>query len=134
VPATVTEAVRQFLEKPNFAVLATRSRSNRPQATPVWFLYDHGHIVINTSKGRAKLRNIEQHPEVALAIMDRDDPYRYVQIQGKVVALDSENGARDIDRLSQRYAGRPYPYPGGDRPENRVTIRIEPERVDTMGV
>ncbi len=134
MPAPMTEAVRRFLEKPNFAVLATRSRSNRPQATPVWFLYDGGYIVINTSRGRAKLRNVERHPEVALAIVDRDDPYRYVQIQGKVVALDAKNGARDIDRLSQRYAGRPYPYPRGDRPENRVTIRIEPERIAAMGV
>jgi len=132
--AQVTEAVRRFLEKPNIAVLATRSLSNHPQATPVWFLYDNGQILINTSQGRAKLRNIEAHPDVALAIVDRDNPYQYVQIQGTVVTLDPKSGAHDIDRLSQRYVGTPYAYPGNDRPENRVSIRVEVQRVHTQGL
>lgn len=134
MPAQIAEPVRQFLEKPNIAVLATQFPSARLQATPVWFVYADGQILINTSKGRAKLRNIEAHREVALAIMDRENPYRYVQIQGKVVAVDPKNGARDIDRLSQRYLGKPYAYPANDRPENRITIRIDPQRVSAQGV
>ena len=134
MPVHVTEAVRRFLEKANVAVLATRSPSNHPQATPVWFLYDGGQILINTSQGRAKLRNIEAHPEVALAIVDRENPYQYVQIQGNVATVDPKIGARDIDRLSQRYVGTPYAYPGNDRPENRVSIRIELRRIHTQGL
>ncbi|HEV2281015.1 MAG TPA: PPOX class F420-dependent oxidoreductase [bacterium] len=128
----VTEPVRKFLEKPNFAVLATRSNGGL-QATPMWFVYEDGQIVLNSSKGRAKLRNMRRHPEVALAVVDRENPYQYVQICGKVTAFDEKNGARDIDRLSQRYNGRPYPYPGGDAPEKRVTIRITPAKVTTQG-
>lgn len=128
----IPEPVRKFLEKPNFPVLATRSNAAL-QATPMWFLYEDGQIVLNTSQGRAKLRNMHKHPEVALAIVDRDNPYQYVQIRGKVTAFDAKNGARDIDRLSQRYNGRPYPYPGGDAPEKRVTIRVTPTRITTQG-
>ena len=127
--AAFSAPVREFLEKPNFAVLVTRSRANRIQATPVWFIVSDGRIMLNTSKGRAKLRNMQQNPDVVLAIMDRENPYRYVQIQGKVAKLDADNGARDIDRLSQRYTGKAYGYPGGDRPENRVSVYIEPERI-----
>jgi PPOX class probable F420-dependent enzyme len=118
----------------NVAVLATYSPSNRPQATPVWFELQGDHILINTSKGRAKLRNMQAHARVALAIVDRENPYRYVQIQGTVVAFDAENGARDIDRLSQRYTGKAYAYPGADRPANRVSIHIRPGRVSAMGL
>ena len=128
------EVVRAFLEKPNFAVLATVSPSGRPQATPVWFLVDGYCILINTSKGRVKLRNLQNNPYVAMAIYDRDDPYRYVQIRGKVVAFDETNGARDIDRLSIRYRGQPYRYPATDRPENRVSIRIQPTGFTAMGL
>jgi PPOX class probable F420-dependent enzyme len=129
----ISDPVRRFLEKPNFAVLATQSASGRPQATPVWFMYTGDEIVVNTSAGRTKLRNVEANPRVSLAIMDRENPYQYVQIQGRVVKLDRDNGARDIDRLSHRYTGKPYPYPGGDSPEKRVSIHIRPERVNTMG-
>lgn len=126
--------VQTFLEKPNFAVLATQSQSGRIQATPVWFLHADGQILINTSAGRAKLRNMETNPRVTLTIVDRENPYRYVQIQGKVIKFDKDNGAKDIDRLSQRYHGRPYQYPPTDNPKNRVTIRIAPERVNAMGL
>lgn len=129
MPAAIPDQVKKFLEKPNFAVLATQSQSGRVQATPVWFLLDGGEILINTSAGRKKLGNMEANPRVTLAIVDRENPYQYVQIQGRVRKFDKENGPRDIDRLSQRYHGRPYPYPGGDSPKNRVTIRIVPDRV-----
>lgn len=132
MPAALSAPVREFLEKPNFAVLVTRSRAHRIQATPVWFVVSDGHILINTSKGRAKLRNMQQNPEVVLAIVDRENPYNYVQIRGKVAKLDADNGARDIERLAQRYTGKAYSYPGADRPENRVSIYIEPERISGM--
>lgn len=121
--------VKTFLEKPNVAVLATISPSGRPQATPVWFLVEDGHVLINTSQGRVKLRNMQTDPRVTLTIVDRDNPYDYVEILGRVVTFDREHGARDIDRLSRRYRGKAYSYPPTDRPENRVTVLIRPERI-----
>lgn len=128
----IPDPVRKFLEKPNFAVLATRTNGEL-QATPMWYVYEDGQIILNSSKGRAKLRNMHKHPEVALAIVDRENPYQYVQVRGKVTAFDEKSGARDIDRLSHRYNGRPYPYPGGDSPDKRVTIRITPTKITTQG-
>ncbi len=127
------DAVREFLQKPNFAVLATVNPNGMPQATPVWFMLEGDHILINTSKGRVKLRNLEQDPRAALSIVDRDNPYQHVQIRGRVVRFDREHGARDIDRLSLRYRGRPYQYPPTDAPENRVSILINPQTFHTMG-
>ncbi len=130
----LSDSVGEFLKKPNFAVLATISPSGNPQATPVWFLLEGDHILINTSKGRVKLRNMQANPEVALEVHDLSNPYQYVQIRGKVVAFDSGNGARDIDRLSQRYRGRSYQYPPTDAPANRVSIRIQPHATNSMGL
>src|SRR2546428_14095544 len=100
------ENVRKFLEKPNFAVLATVSPKGRPQATPVWFMLDGEEILMDTSQGRVKLRNLEANPYAAIAVVDKDNPYLYVQIRGKV-RLDFANGARAIARSSRRYGGRP---------------------------
>lgn len=133
MPAEISAPVRRFLDKPNVAVLSTRS-ARGVQATPVWFMYTDGHILINTAKGRVKLRNMRARPEVALTVVNPENPYQYVQIQGRVVVYDTENAPKDIDRLSQRYMGKPYPYPGGDQPRNRVSIHIQPTRVTASGL
>ncbi len=127
------ERVVEFLQEPNLALLGTLSPSGWPQVTPVWFLYEDGHVLINTSRGRAKLRNVELNPRVSLAVVDRADPYRYVEILGKVVRFDREHGARDIDRLSMRYRGHPHRYLPSDGREHRVTLLIKPVRTHTHG-
>lgn len=124
----IPDMVKAFLERPNVAVLATISPSGRPQATPVWFLLEGDHLLINTSAGRVKLRNMEADPRVTLTIVDRENIYRYVQIRGRVTRFDREEGARDIDRLSLRYRGKAYSYPPTDAPDRRVSIHISPHR------
>lgn len=127
-----TEPVKKFLEKPNLAVLATISPSGRPQATPVWFLLDGDEILMNTSQGRVKLRNVQADPRVAVTIYDKDNPYMYVQVRGRIT-IDPKSGARDIDRLSQRYRGKPYQYPPTDAPEKRVSLHLKPSAISGMG-
>src|SRR3989337_1165480 len=128
-PAGYTDRVRAFLGKPHVAVLATVGPGGRLQATPVWFLVEDGQILINTSRGRAKLRNMEANPRVALTIVDQNDPYAYVEIQGRAVRFEPQRGARAIDRLSLRYRGKPFTYPPTDRPANRVSVFIVPDRI-----
>lgn len=128
----ISDDVRRFLDRPNAAVLATVSPKGRPQATPVWFMVEGNHILINTSAGRVKLRNIEANPNVALTIVDPENIYSYVQIRGKVVKIDRQRGAADIDRLSMRYHGRPYRYMPTDAPEKRVSLLIRPRSISGL--
>jgi PPOX class probable F420-dependent enzyme len=136
VATQVSDAVKKFLEKPNVAILATLSPRGHIQATPVWFMYTGASILINTARGRAKLRNVQANSHVTVGILDRENPFQYVQIQGKVVTVDAENGPRDIDRLSRRYMGKPYSYgySPADTPQNRVSIHIQPDRITSQGV
>lgn len=116
-------------DKKAFANLALTLRDSTPQVTPVWFDYDGEHIIVNSARGRVKDRVLSRKPAVALAISDPADPYRYVQIRGRVVDV-TEDGARDmIDHLSEKYLGKPYPFYRG---ETRVTYRIVPEHVSAM--
>lgn len=98
--AAIPEDVRRFLEKPDVAVPAARAPTGRVRAAPVWFMYTDGHIVIDTARGRRTLRNPESHPEVALVVLDREDPRRYVQIRGRVAATGRRTASASASRRS----------------------------------
>ena len=131
--SAIPEAFSDLLTtKKAFASLATINSDGTPQVTPVWFDWDGSRIRINTAKGRVKDKNLRRTPVVALSIMDPDNPYRYVQVKGRVAAVTESGADAHIDALSKKYLGQdryPYRKPG----EARVMFTIAPDRVQTMG-
>ncbi len=130
--ATIPEKFHDLLtrEKKAFVVLATTKKDGTSQVTPVWFDWDGTYILINTARERLKSKIMHVRPAVTLLIVDPANPYRYLQIQGRV-ALETEEGARaHIDDLSMKYHGKPYQNYRG---ETRVIYKISPERVQGNG-
>ena len=119
-------------QKKAFANLATVMANGSPQVTPVWFDYQGGNIRVNTAKGRVKSRTLKMGAPVALAIMDPDNPYRYIQIRGRVSRAVEAGADAHIDSLAKKYLGKetyPFRQPG----EVRIMYEIEPESVSGMG-
>jgi PPOX class probable F420-dependent enzyme len=115
-----------------FANLATVLGDGSPQVTPVWFDYTSGHVRVNTAKGRVKARVLQEGARVALAILDPDNAYRYLQIRGKVVRVTEEGASAHIDSLAKKYLGKdkyPFSQPG----EVRIMYEIEPTATQGMG-
>ncbi len=126
----------QFLdllqEKKAFAILATTMADGSPQVTPVWFDYRDGRLRVNSAKGRVKTRNMKEGAAVALAIVDPDNPYRYIQIRGRIARVSEEGASAHIDSLAKKYLDQdkyPYAQPG----EVRVIFEIEPKSTQTLG-
>ena len=130
--AAIPEKYRDLFQKKAFAHLATIMPDGTPQVTPVWCDYDGAYIRINTAKGRVKDRNMRRNPQVALEIMDPENPYRYLAVRGRVAEI-TENGAdAHIDLLAKKYLGQErYPYRKAG--EQRVLYKIQPDRVSVMG-
>jgi PPOX class probable F420-dependent enzyme len=115
-------------QKLSFANLATIMPDGTPQVTPVWFDNSIGKIRINSAKGRVKTRNMRQGAPVALSILDPDNPYRYIQIRGRVEHVTEDGASAHIDSLAKKYLGKdkyPFAQPG----EVRVLFEIEPAAV-----
>ncbi len=114
-------------EKKAFVILALVRSDGTPHVTPVWFDWDGTHIVINTARGRVKDKLLRKHPAVAMVVLDPANPYRYLQIRGKV-AEETEQGAYEmICRLNEKYQGKhEFSQPPG---QVRVTYKISPESV-----
>ena len=127
-----TNRYMDLLERPLLAVLSTIMPDGSPQATPLWFDTDGSYIRINSAKGRTKDLNMRRDPRVALVIVDDANPYRYVQIRGRVVKFIEGDVAREhINQLSQRYTGQDWELMRPD--EVRVMYLIEPEHVSGLG-
>ena len=128
----IPEKYLDLLKKPAFASLGTIMHDGSPQVTPVWVDYDGTHIRFNTAKGRVKDQNLRRNPAVALSILDPDNPYRYLQVRGRVAEITESGADAHIDSLAKKYLGQdkyPYRKPG----EVRVIYKVTPDRVQTMG-
>jgi PPOX class probable F420-dependent enzyme len=130
--APIPAAYRDLFTRPAIAHLATLMPDGSPQVTPVWCDLDGEHVRVNSVKSRRKDRNIRRDARVALSLCDPDNPYRYLELRGRVVAI-TEQGAREhIDALAKKYMGvQVYPY--HKDADVRVIYRIAPERFSQMG-
>ena len=132
MPDQIPEKFKDLFSKRAFANIATLMPNGGPQVTPVWIDFDGTHILFNSARGRRKDRNVRRDPRVAISIMDPDNPYRYLEIRGRVVAITEQGADEHIDRLAKKYLGvdkYPYRQPG----EIRVLYKVEPEHALTTG-
>jgi len=132
MPAAIPEKYADLFQKKTFASLGTLMPDGQPQVTPVCIDFDGKHVVVNSAMGRVKDRNMRRDPRVSMALIDPDNPYRHLQVQGRVVEI-TENGAdQHIDKMAKKYLGKdkyPFRQPG----EVRVLYKIEPDRTVAMG-
>jgi PPOX class probable F420-dependent enzyme len=127
----VPDSFKDLFDKPAFAHLATLMPDGRPQVTPVWVGYDGTHVHFITGAGTQKDKNLIRDGRAAMSILDPGNPYRYMEVRGRVIERTEEGADAGIDALSQRYLGKPYPYrrPG----EKFVLFKIEPQHVTSIG-
>ncbi len=110
----------------NFAALSTLLPGGHPQTQVMWVDADGEHLLVNTEVHRQKFRNLERDPRVTLTIWDKENPYRFVEVRGKVVEkVKGPEARRHIDELSYKYHGRSYQTP---IQSERVVLRISPFR------
>jgi PPOX class probable F420-dependent enzyme len=121
-----------LLRAPSLCFLATSMPDGSPQLTQTWVDTDGKHILVNTVQGFRKVKNFERDPRVALNIADRVNPFRYFGIRGHVLDITEHGAAEHIDRLAQRYLGRPYPWFGG-RDQTRLLVTIEADSISSTG-
>lgn len=129
---SIPESHRDILEGKNFAHLATIMPDGSPQSTPVWIDVQGDNVLFNTADGRQKVRNLDRDGRVALSVTDAGNPYRYIQIRGRVTEKTMEGADAHIDRLAKKYMGVDS-YPLRSAAEKRVVYKIQPEHVQTMG-
>lgn len=120
------DKVRALASGKNFCVLTTLMEDGTPQSHVMWVDHDGEHLLINTEVHRHKFKNMAADPRVTVTIIDIESFYSYVEVRGKVVETVTGPAAREhIDRMSERYLGKPYDNPVKSE---RVIVKIAPVR------
>jgi PPOX class probable F420-dependent enzyme len=130
--AIIPEKYLDLFQKKAFANLATIMPDGSPQVTPVWVDYDGNHVLVNTARGRQKDKNMQRDTKVSLAILDPDNPYRYLEIRGTVTDVTEQGADAHIDKMAMKYMGKDK-YPYRNPSEKRVIFKIQPTKTTQMG-
>ena len=122
-PVPLPPTLEEFLALPNAAVVATVRRDGSPHTVATWYDWDRGRVLFNLDEGRVRLANIRRDPRVALTVLGESWDM-HLSLLGRIVEIHADTDLRDIDRLSQRYDGRPWSRRG----DRRVSAWMRPER------
>ena len=124
--------IRKFFERRNFAFLSSLMKDGSPHVTPTWVDIEDDNILINTALGRIKQTNISRDPRIALSIIDQDNQYEMVTIRGKVTEqITGDVAEKHIDKLARKYINQDK-YPRRSKNEQRVILKIKPEKIFHM--
>lgn len=128
----IPSGYEDLLTSTALADIATIGPHGEPQVNPVWFDWDGTHVRFSQTKTRQKLHNLQRDPRIALSIVDPANPYRYLEIRGRVVAVEEDPNLDFINSMAKKYLNQdkyPWHRPG----DERVIIVVEPERTTQMG-
>jgi PPOX class probable F420-dependent enzyme len=124
--------VRHFFEGKNFAFLSSLMKDGSPHVTPTWVDVEDDNILINTALGRTKQTNISRDPRIALSIINQDNQYEMVTVRGKVTEqITGDVAEKHIDKLARKYINLDK-YPRRSKNEQRVILKIKPEKIFHM--
>lgn len=105
----IDDELRALATGANFAALTTLLPDGHPATQPMWVDVDDDHLLLNTEVHRRKFDSIQRDPRVTVMVWERDNPYNYRELRGRVVDMVHGDEARThIDQLAQQYFGRDY--------------------------
>jgi nitroimidazol reductase NimA-like FMN-containing flavoprotein (pyridoxamine 5'-phosphate oxidase superfamily) len=130
---TMTKDEREaFLADLHVAVISVADDGHGPLVVPIWYAYDPGgEVRIITGRTSRKGELLERAGRFSLCVQTEALPYKYVSVEGPIVAIEVADLERDRRPLAHRYLGAEL----GDRyiantrdAVGNMLFRMRPER------
>src|ERR1700681_1109939 len=104
--ATLSEKQAKLFQDRNWGVISTIRQDGSPQSTPVWVDYDGENVIVNSARGRAKVKNVERDPRATVTVLPAEDQQSgYVMVSGPAEVVD-EGALEHIDKMAKKYLGQ----------------------------
>jgi PPOX class probable F420-dependent enzyme len=117
------DELQEVLARPNPSVMASVRPDGSPHSTATWYLWEEGRVLVNMDHSRKRLDYMRKDPRVSITVLDDANWYSHISLLGHVVAIEEDEGLKDIDRLSKHYRGADYP--ARDRARFNAWIEID---------
>jgi len=119
-----------LLVAPNYGHLGTIRPDDTVQVNPMWFEFDGERLRFTHTTKRAKYRNLQRNPSMSLSVIDPDDPFRYLEVRGRLVDVEPDPEGAFYVHLAERYDD-PDTEPPADRAD-RVILVMSVEKTTRM--
>ncbi|MFM7144695.1 MAG: pyridoxamine 5'-phosphate oxidase family protein [Alphaproteobacteria bacterium] len=127
-----------FLADLHVGVISIAEDGRGPLAIPIWYAYEPGgEVRIVTGADSRKLDLLRRAGRFTLCVQDETPPYRYVSVEGPVVAIEAASVEADERPLAHRYLGSELgdAYVAATTAEagpGNVLVRMRPQRWATV--
>lgn len=101
----IPDRFRPLLEAANYGSLGTIRPDDTVQVSPMWFELEGDTLRFTHTTARAKYRNLQRNPTMALAVFDPDRPIHYVEVRGRLTEVIPDPSGAFYDHLHRRYGG-----------------------------
>jgi PPOX class probable F420-dependent enzyme len=102
---TELEAV---LVRPNPAIVATVRPDGQPVTVATWYAYQNGRILLNMDAARKRVEYLRNDPRISLTVLNGDDWYSHISVQGRVIELSDDTDLSGTDLVSNLYTGKDH--------------------------
>ncbi|MFD5414025.1 PPOX class F420-dependent oxidoreductase [Streptomyces nojiriensis] len=129
--AALSDDLKKLIDdNPVFATVATIQPDGSPQLSITWLTRDGDDLLVSTTVGRRKEKNLRADPRITVMINPADAPYTYAEVRG-TAELTTKGGKELIDALSRKYTGKEYAdfNPASKDDAERVVVRVTPRKV-----
>jgi PPOX class probable F420-dependent enzyme len=131
--AMSTEERGRFLSDRHVGVISIPEEGRGPLTVPVWYAYEAGReLRVVTGRTSRKGRLLQRAGRFSLCVQTETPPYKYVSVEGPVIAIERADLERDLRPLAHRYLGAEggdaYIASTRDEHVDNVLVRMRPER------
>ncbi|MFI8388587.1 PPOX class F420-dependent oxidoreductase [Streptomyces sp. NPDC085540] len=129
--AALSDDLKKLIDdSPVFATVATIQPDGSPQLSVTWLTRDGDDLLVSTTVGRRKEKNLRVDPRITVMINPANAPYTYAEVRG-TAELTTEGGQELINELSRKYTGKDYAdfNPASKDDAERVVVRVSPRKV-----
>jgi nitroimidazol reductase NimA-like FMN-containing flavoprotein (pyridoxamine 5'-phosphate oxidase superfamily) len=136
MPFAMTKKEREaFLAEVHVAIISIADGERGPLAVPIWYDYEPGgEAWILTDRGSRKGKLLEAAGRFSLCVQTEAPPYKYVSIEGSIVAIEDYDVEKHLRPMARRYLGEQlgdsYVEQTASDPESGggVLVRLRPEQ------
>ncbi|HYD49518.1 MAG TPA: pyridoxamine 5'-phosphate oxidase family protein [Terriglobales bacterium] len=103
----MTKSEREtFLAAVHIGVISIADHPRAPLTVPIWYDYrPGGELCLITERHSRKGRLLADLQRFSLCVQEEAPPYKYVSVEGPVVAIEIADVERDLRPMAHRYLG-----------------------------